>query len=378
MLGDPQTIPSAASARVVEYKGGDNGELVVVYNPATNSNRVFLALNRAAAVAAVSGQVVVAPGQFSLPFLLNMKENSGGINGIAETGDTVVTVFRAPFLSPELYNAAVVAFAAGVIAAQYWVAVSGTAVALTGAFTSARADAIQNKTAATDVSVSNRDTNTAGVAIGAGPNHGLANGSVVIGLGGNGIEVASSATDVRVSGTTYARFEASDLRIAAAKSIIQDNGVLGSADPRHTLSSTDRVMHTPVAGGLLSSTMDSIELPIANSVVLAVGDNAEIVGGNNRVQLGTALSTGAVGPVIVGGTGNAGGTVFARIRINGVLAQTLIADTAGVTAGLYLQFGAVNPAARVQDKATVEGTFGRTLTTAASGALTDAFLRGPS
>lgn len=374
MRGDPQDI-TTTSARVVEYKGGKNGELVVIYNPSTNTNTVFLALNRAATTAAVTGQIAVAPGQFSIPFLLNMDDNAGGINGIAATGTTVVTVFRAPFLTAEEYNAAVVGFAAGVIAAQYWIAISGTQVALSGAFTEARADTVRAKTTGATLAMQNDQGNNS---FQAAPG---ANGDSAVLADGNGNAVLASgdATDFITVSTSTINFT----RNGQQKANLDDSTGLqllnstpfvvnaGSGDNRSFLDTVGVCVNTPVAGGVIASAHYSINLPIKSGSTIATNDIVEWDPGNdNRVQSSAAGSTNPqLGICQTGGTGNAGGTVFARVIIRGIVIS-LVADAAGVTAGQYVAAGATTANRVLSTAALTANSFGRCLKTAGAAAAT--------
>lgn len=338
MRMDPATILSAASSRVIQYQGGENGEVVTVYNPSTNSNSIFLALNRDATTAAVTGQVVVAPGQWSPPFILTEKDNRGGINGIAATGDTVVSVLRQSFRNGEELNAVLGGIFGGMLAAQYWVAISGTQIQLAGAFTEARMDTLDRKTAAT------------GLAIGANAiANGIRIGGPVAQAGGNVRIASADGTDWLqiVNGgvahflNSVAIFNVSDTesQTRSGASAVLYNGA--GSDPRYTLTPTGMVSHTPVAGGAIDDAGEFREYPIVDGSVVAVGDFvmfAKVAGAGNRVRSALVADNAEMlaGYCTSGGTGNTAGTVFARIKTYGAIMATIISGTGGTVDG---QFG---------------------------------------
>ena len=99
---------------------------------------------------------------------------------------------------------------------------------------------------------------------------------------------------------------------------------------------------------------------------------------NNRVQSSAAASTNLqIGVCISGGTGNAGGTVFARIGVSGYQPSVFLADTGGVTYAQYAKVGG-NVANRVISTAAASAVnFGMIVLTATAGNPTSIEFTGP-
>jgi len=346
--------------------------LVIVYNPSTNSNNVFLALNRDATTAAVTGQTVVSPGQYAF-FILTLNDNGSGIQGIAATGNTVVTVFRQSFRTLEERNSIMGGAFGGALAAQFWVAISGTQVQLSGPFVEARTDTLRNKTAATAMQVTVQNIATEGLSFGP---VGTGAGLVSVGPSNNDyFRVAANSQTVQIAAARSVLFASTGTVFDEAATRPVQVANTGGADPRHTLSSTAQVLHTPVAGGNTNSTFQSFEFPITNGSVVVIGDTVEFGNnGSNRVNAaGIGSANIILGVALAGGTGNAGGTVFARVAVSGFI-NTVVADTGGVTALQYVKPGA-NTANRVISTAALAvNSFGRCNLTAIAGAVTSIFL----
>lgn len=380
MLGEPQDILTTNS-RVVQYQGGLNGELVIVYNPAANSNSVFLALNKAATTAGVTGQVQVMPGQFSIPFILNQEQNAGGINGIAATATTVVTVFRAPFLTPDQYNAAVIAFGVGLAAAQFWQFVSGstTAIQPVGAIVEARADTIRTKTTGqalalrndTGASVFNAATGANGNVDVVAPGSGQAD--LITSAGEDFVGVRTADTRVVRNNVTLGEIVDAQFswRVSTAPLSLTDGGF---TDERHRFNSTHYIRRM-VGDDENNGVMECEVLPVVNAATVNPGDLVKWIA-PNRCQVAALNDTSIVGVCVSGATGNAGGTTKAIIAMFGWLVNTLVADDAGVTAGQTLLGGATD-VGQVASQATIEGTFALCTETAASGVVTSCRLFGP-
>lgn len=374
MRQDPQSI-ATTSGKVVEYQGGQYGELVIVYNPSTNTNNVFLALNRDATTAAVTGQVTVAPGQYAF-FILTQNDNAGGINGIAATGATVVTVLRQSFRSDAERLSVMGGLYGGAIAAQFWVAISGTQIQLSGSIVEARVNTLRTKTSGQSLLLQSDQGHatqgTLDLATGA-------NGNALLTAAGSGnaaIESSDRTDFIAMSTSAYNVTRNNQQKVNLDDStgyrLLNSTGFLleaGSADVRVFSDTVGSVINTPAAGGNISSAHFAINVPIKSGSTIAVGDIVEWDPNNdNRVVSSAAGSTnGQLGVCITGGTGNAGGTVFARIAFRGVFVGFL-ADAAGVTAGQYGAQGATT-ANRLLSAATITpASFCRVLKTAAGGA----------
>lgn len=355
MQMEPVTVLSASSSVPVgfDYRGGEFGELVVVYNPSTNSNTVFLSLNRDATTAAVTGQVAVAPGQYAF-FILTQKDNRTGINAIAATGNTVVTVQRQSFRSDLERLAVMGGLYGGAVAGQYWVAISGTQIKLAGAYTEARADKISSKTQA-----------------GAGGFLDLSSATQVALVSPNGNTyrvVKDGSLEDTISSTARQTLDATGLNLFNSTPVII---FAGASDQRAFIDAVGLVASTPTAGGVIDSSGFDMKFPIKNGAVIAAGDLVEFQPNtDNRVQSAAAASVNTqVGFCITGGTGNAGGTVFARVKLIGIV-TSLLADTGGITADQYSKPG-LNTANRVISTAAIAvNSHGRALKTAIAGAAT--------
>lgn len=222
--------------------------------------------------------------------------------------------------------------------------VSATVVELAAGYTEARADTYAGKT----------------------------NSNNSVGLATDGVVRVTSG------GTQRATFQAAQFSIEQVTSMIWYVGA--QTDPRHTLSAGGIVAHTPVAGGAIDDVGQFREYPITNAAVIAVGDFvlfASVAGAGNRVSAAGAGSTGLViGYATVGGTGNAGGTVFARIKTEGAIMATILSGSGGTVDG---QFGLPdNAVANRMDSVTAGavGVFSRVLDGSADGVAGDFYITG--
>lgn len=377
MLTQPATVLSASSSvpSGLDYRGGEFGELVIVYNPATNSNNVFLKLNGDATTAAVTGQQVVAPGQYAF-FILTAEDNGSGINAIAATGNTVVTVIRQSFRTVAERLAVMGGVFGGAVAAQFWVAISGTQIQLSGPFVEARADTLGTKTAGSTLIVQSdlRHATQGTLRLANG-----ANGTArLTGAGTSEAGVFSSdQTDVVFADTTqiginrnsvrlmnFTDAESSFRKMDTAPVVFYDGA---GTSPRHTINS-NRHIHHGTADGDVDQVMSSFEYPVANGSVIVIGDLVEFVPATqNRIRPSAVGSTSAtIGQAASAGTGNAGGTIRVVVDMYGYKATPFLADVAGVTEGFYAFPGATN-ANRLASQPTVENTFAKIRATAASG-----------
>ena len=300
--------------------------------------------------------------------ILTPENGDAVLSAIAATGAVNVSIqefrFRSSLIA-ELVGAA--SLLATFFIQSFWEAVSATAVRLAGAYTEARADTVRNKTAGTSLQLTVQSYATEGIGIG---DVTPVASRVDIGRATGGrYAMGSTGSTGFVNLTAVIEFISTYFSIENAVPFIMNAGY--NADPRHTLNSTDRIRHTPVAGGNVSQVMDTADWVIKDAVVVTVNDLVEIDGSGNRVQLAGASSTGGAGIVLSGGTGNPAGTVMARVREIGVLVAAVAADVAGVTAGQYVFPGATNPTTRLGSKATIEGSIGKCLLSAGGGALTD-------
>lgn len=364
MRTDPVTVLSASSSVPVglDYRGGDYGELVVVHNPATNSNNVFLALNRDATTAAVTGQQVVAPGQYAF-FILTKDDNASGINAIAATGNTVVTVIRQSFRTVAERLAVMGGVFGGAVAAQFWVAISGTQVQLSGSFVEARADTLAPKTAATALNINdNSAVSRIRVTDGGSVDVKSADGTDLL-------QVRTANPQMQFTTANALRFLVQDAEVAAAA--IGTSPFMGynsaGADARFTLNGSRYIRHG-TADGDIDSVMEAQQFPVANGSVIVIGDLVEFVPATqNRIRASGVGSTAAtIGQAASAGTGNAGGTIRVVVDMYGYKATPFLADVAGVTEGFYAFPGATN-ANRLASQPTVENTFAKIRATAASG-----------
>jgi hypothetical protein len=247
------------------------------------------------------------------------------------------------------------------------VQVSATAIALSGTFTDAWMDRVAEKTLNADLIV--RQQGTGGLALGPAVNPPA--GGVIVGRANSNTthgnnsraDVLGSVSMFNEDTSGYYFFNLATLPVAFRST---------STDPRHTLNSTTRIRHTPVAGGVVNEVAGAVFKVIANAAVINAGDTVEYVAaGGQRVQAAAAGSANKpAGYCITGGTGNAGGTIYALVWVEGVLVTTLVADTNGVLAGQYIYPGpTIN---RFHSKTNNERSMGLALATATSGNTFDA------
>lgn len=377
-IADSESLSIPTTAGFYIQRGGADFVLIQVFNDdPSNLNDVFVSISGQASTTPTAGSGSVRLGQRSAPFsvLLDSKSNPNGVSAIAATGATRVTVVRTTFPDAEAFYAAVAGFAAAAVSLNnIWVVVSGTVVQLNASWTEARADTFDSKTAAN------------GVRLGASmPAGGVGVGSVALAAASARLGVGTTYMDLLAASAAWIRSGTSVLVANSTKSYFNGLGTgtglefdaADGTDTRHTLSSTARVLHTPVAGGAINSAQDCLEVPIVNAAVVAVGNIVELAGGGaNACQAAAAGSTRSVlGIAVAGGTGNAGQTVFARVAFFGIYFG-LLADTTGTVEHQFVRPGGTT-ADRVESTATpIANSFGKALTTAVSGGACAIALRG--
>ena len=289
----------------------------------------------------------------------------------AATAAVLVNIRREYFRSRLGWNIARYASVRVQQAEQFFRRLSATAIEPRGAFTTIRAGASK-------ALILENDQANAAVTIDAG-----ANGGVAVQSDGTGFaELRSSdAADFfrATTGGTMGVFRNgarsltfSDSETGVSNLVVRPLLLRAgeTTDERHRFNSTDRYMRM-VGDGASSTVFDTIELPIVDGNVIAAGDGVIYAFAGNRVnKITLAGALQLVGICVVGGTGDAAGTVKALIRVFGVLVGTLIADNAGVTAGQYLIGGAAD-VNQYASQASPQQSAGRVLATAASGVAFD-------
>ena len=369
------THPVVDTTAVLESLSGDY-QFWTLENPDTNAQSIFYNQNATASTTATQSKPV-RPGQTAF-FFVNAWDNPNGVSLIAATAAQTVNLVKETFRTRLGYQIAVLAAGVAASVVNFWQAVAGstTVVQMVGGRTTWRA------ASGADALIQNDQGNT-GLNINAGAN-GDAN-LLADGTGGAALN-SSDATDfikmssgsmnitrastqiVQLTDSAYAH------RVSTAPITLTDGGL---TDVRHTLSSTHRVLHTPVAGGDIDSVLDTIERPIDDGVVLAAGNSLVMVSSTTgRLALATTanVTQGVLGICVVGGTGNAAGTIFGRVAILGWF-YGILADAAGVVGGQFVKPGTTT-ANQVESQTTPSLiTFGRALITRANGVATELYLR---
>lgn len=346
-------------------------ELIIVINPLGNTNTVFLSISGTAQTTATNSagsEPVPAGGTPGVYFL--DPSNVNGVSAIAATGNTSVILKRVPFPDEAAFFDAIMGYAAAsAIISALWIALSSTAVALAGSFTQANMDTVNAKTSANGLQLGSSGDFSGG-GIGVGPVTKAAS-TVRVGGGATTMFQAEAAALYQIIGNlAYTRVQTGTVDWWNGPSATMYSGA--GTDPRFKISPTAVTRYTPVAGGQISETLQTVWKVIKNAVTLNTGDLAEYDPTSGfRVQAAAAGSTNQpAGRVITGGTGDAGGTVLAEIAVQGMIAQAFLADAAGVTQGQYVYQGATT-AGRLASKTTNERTLGQALQTAASGVAVD-------
>jgi hypothetical protein len=336
------------------------------------ANSIFVNEELMPPSAATSGGSEVAAGLTRTFFFDG--EKTPMIRFKAATATVLINIRKTNFRSRILFVLAEIA--AGIakeITDQFWQRVSATVVKLAGAYTEARADTFDRKTAATGLVIgTNAIAN--GIRIGGAVAQSGGNVRVASADGTDWLQVVNSGIAAFLN--SAAVFNCSDTEVQArVASLVQYAGA--GTDPRHTLSSTALTTHTPVAGGAISSVYKTLKLPIKNGDVIA---NADIVvydqaaGGNaNRVMKQNAVGDVAVaGVAISGGTGDPGGTVMAEFVIDAFLVGALVGNGSCTTLQ-YLILGAATVNRVDSSTVRTNASFGRVFkTTAVDGTVIDA------
>ena len=370
------THPVVDTTAVLESLSGDY-QFWTLENPDTNAQSIFYNQNATASTTATQSKPV-RPGQTAF-FFVNAWDNPNGVSLIAATAAQTVNLVKETFRTRLGYQIAVLAAGVAASVANLWRTVAGstTAVELNGAFTEARADTVRNKTAGTGLGIYT-DAAATGIALrpGTAPTVNASEVNIYSPdgtdrqyvLNGNIVQTTNSIDRFVVRDA--------DVHVRNSPTFIHFEGA--GTDPRHTLTSAHRVLHTPVAGGAIDSVLDTIERPIDDGVVLAAGNSLVMVSATTgRLALATTanVTQGVLGICVVGGTGNAGGTVFGRVGILGWF-YGILADAAGVVGGQFVKPGTTT-ANQVESQTTPSLiTFGRALITRASGVATELYLRG--
>lgn len=232
-----------------------------------------------------------------------------------------------------------------------WVVLSSTVIQPAGGFVGVRADTVASKT------------------------FGAAGGSLDLSTTGQIALLSPAGTSYRVvkngsledtiTSTLRQTLSAGGLTLSNTTPVII---LSGTSDTRSFMDTVGFCANTPSAGGTIDSATYSSNYPIKNGSTIAAGDIVEWDPNNNNfvIASGAGSTNPQLGVCITGGTGNAGGTVFARVAWRGVV-TTLLADAAGVTAGHYGAAGATT-ANRLLSAATITpNSFCRVLKTAAGG-----------
>jgi len=365
-------ITTAASHAVQGYQYWE------IENPPGNANAIFVNLVTTATTTGTQSTEVL-PGSKYYAFV-NQIDNPNGVSLIAATGATTVIRRRETFRTRLGYTLAVVGGSiAAVVGGSLWRLVSGstTAIQPKGAVTQARADTYRNKTAGTGLGIYT-DAAATGIALrpGTAPTVTASETRFFSDDGSDYIRLLNGNIVYVTNNIARGGVTDSGLNGNNASPLLMYNG--NGADLRHTLSPTHRVLHTPVAGGDIDSVLDTIERPIDDGVVLAAGNSLVMVSSTTgRLALATTanVTQGVLGICVVGGTGNAGGTVFGRVGILGWF-YGILADAAGVVGGQFVKPGTTT-ANQVESQTTPSLiTFGRALITRANGVATELYLRG--
>jgi hypothetical protein len=331
----------------------------------------------AAAPTPTLGGFEIPPSQARV-VILTPKSGDAVLKMIAATAPVVVGFQKLTFRNNVI--AAIIAAASYVavfLQQQLIAVVNSTTLKLAGAYLTLRADTYSAKTPGTAVTLTPL-AQADGVIIGA-PGSATFAAPTRIGPSANDfLEIGTNGFQLRQNnGVQLYADNTSVLQLRNAYSLILQNGA--GADPRHTFTPTEQVLHTPVAGGNISQTKVSREFPIVNAALVSVNDLVEIApNSSNRVQKSAIASANLViGVCTAGGTGNPAGTVFGRVMMYGYLTGVLIADTPGVTAGQFIKPGANTSNRVISAAASAAGAFGICLLTASAGNPTDVFITGP-
>lgn len=342
-------------------------EAWTITNPDTNANAVFYNTKTNATVTATQSKAI-RPGQQVVIFV-DRESQKNGVSLLAATAQTTVIIEKEFFRSRLLFQigkwAAAVATA---VAISFWRLVSGstTAIEPVGGVTEVRGDTIRNKTAGATMALTTQAA-TDPILIGAGS--GTAS-QAILRQSASGPAIVSTATATSlesaagVSAINITSAEVQHRQVGTTPDVYYN---ASGADARHTMNATNLVHHTPSSGGVIDSVKRCYELPIANTIVVAPGDTVEFVNNTNNRVGPSAIGSAQIilGIAITGGTGNAGGTVFCRVAVEGWLTG-VIADTGGVTVLQYIKPGANNANRVISTTALAVNSFGRCTLTAAA------------
>ena len=369
------THPVVDTTAVLESLSGDY-QFWTLENPDTNAQSIFYNQNAVATTTATQSKPV-RPGQTAF-FFVNAWDNHNGVSLIAATAAQTVNLVKETFRTRLGYQIAVLAAGVAASVANLWRTVAGSTVAveLNGVFTEFRGNTYRNKDAGTGVGIYT-DAATVGIALRPGTAPTVQASQVRVFSPDGTDYLAFQNGEIDLVTNSVIRLTAQDGQVAvlSAVPLIAYSGV--GTDPRHTQTSTHRVLHTPVAGGYIDSVLDTIERPIDDGVVLAAGNSLVMVSSTTgRLALATTgnVTQGVLGICVVGGTGNAGGTVFGRVGILGWF-YGILADAAGGVGGEFVKPGTTTAHQGESQTTPSLITFGRALITRANGVATELYLR---
>src|SRR3990167_587441 len=373
------THPVVDTTAVLESLSGDY-QFWTLENPDTNAQSIFYNQNATASTTATQSKPV-RPGQTAF-FFVNAWDNPNGVSLIAATAAQTVNLVKETFRTRLGYTLAVIAAGVAASVANLWRTVAGstTAIEPVGSVVQVRANTVRNKDDGTGLWLFT-DAATVGIALrpGTAPTVAASESALQSPDGTDQFRTQNGAVILQTNSTLGLVQIDNELQLRNLATLTRLALYNGNAtDPRHSQSATHRVLHTPVAGGDIDSVLDTIERPIDDGVVLAAGNSLVMVSATTgRLALATTanVTQGVLGICVVGGTGNAGGTVFGRVGILGWF-YGILADAAGVVGGQFVKPGTTT-ANQVESQTTPSLiTFGRALITRASGVATEVYLRG--
>lgn len=377
MDAENQVAPSAAPTRENFEKRAPR-ELIIIYNPPSNTNRVFVAVNGDASTTDTDQPgLVVSPGT---PFPFPLDERNDGLSVIAENADTAVVVFRQSFRTEAEWAAATVALATVSLYANLFFRQTGgdTLIPLIPITTLQAALGLPLifESDQAEQALLIGDGVAGGIVMGAAPEIAnqlvLAPPNVLVGnrlvvRDNNQEHVFRSNAGARVLfSNALHRFNSSaavEVRVNAGGplTVMAGNDVM----ERHRFDILSRHLRA-VSDGEVDTVFDSMEFPVADGQTINPLDLVILDLGGNRVRAAAAGAARVMGFAEGGATGNADGSIKVSVRFAGVV-TTFLADNAGVTEGEYAIAGATD-VNQIASQVAAAGSFGLILK---SGATTD-------
>lgn len=325
----------------------DTFEIIYIINPSSTGITAYVNLRGGPAT---SADAPIGSGQ---GLVITLGESDVGASIVAASATPTVILLRESFQSQEAFLIfGPVFIAAAAQFAAMWFAASATQLQPVGPFTGARLDTARGIAAAGAMTLGVTGNATFGVPFLMGSSAGD-----YAEIGTNGWQVINAGSIRLYMDNT------SVLSLRNGYSFVQHFGA--GTDPRHTIAPTQQVLHTPVAGGAIQSLLVCYEFPVANGSTVTAGDIVEFNNNaNNRISSSAAGSVQIIlGIAQTTATGNAGGTVFARVAVEGWVTGT-IADTGGVTVLQYIKPGTTTANKVNSTAALAVNSFGRCTLTA--------------